>query len=566
MKNTTPRLPRAHGARAWLASAALAVTATGALAPACSLVVDRSADQCKEAADCASLLGAGTWSCDQGMCVAAAAECEVTADCIAAKGENHICRKDTHVCAPLTNANCSYVFGDYQNDDAIFLGVLAPFTGTDTSTGMAERNGAELAVSEIMGNVNGLPPAMGSTARRPIVLVGCDDTSDNQTSVDAATFLVETVGVPAIIGPAFSGITIDVSTTVTIPNEVLLISSSATSVALTDLPDNDLVWRTSPSDVFQAAAFIGYMPILEQEIRTKFGLQPADKVKVTILNKGDAYGKGLGTALEAGLQLNGGPIDPLDPDQYQRFDYGNPDDPGSNPTKYPEAALFVTTASKLPHVVLLLGTNETINPLLQTIEESWPVATQAPPVYLFADGGLVDPLWDYVGTDDDLRQRARGTVPGTTNPLFVGFTGAYAARFGPSAPAPTTFGAAGAYDAVYLLAYAIASQGGLPITGPNLVEGLKKMVPPGALTPVGTASLNATFTTLGTGAGIDFDGASGPLNFDVLTGEAPSDVQIWCLPKDGGGNALAGKASGLFFNAATSALEGSINNAICAFN
>ena len=47
-----------------------------------------------------------------------------------------------------------------------------------------------------------------------------------------------------------------------------------------------------------------------------------------------------------------------------------------------------------------------------------------------------------------------------------------------------------------------------------------------------------------------------------MPGEAPSDIQFWCLPKDAMGKATAGVASGLFYNAKTSKVEGAVG-ALC---
>jgi hypothetical protein len=56
---------------------------------------------------------------------------------------------------------------------------------------------------------------------------------------------------------------------------------------------------------------------------------------------------------------------------------------------------------------------------------------------------------------------------------------------------------------------------------------------------------------------IDIAGASGPLNFDPATGEAKSDIQIWCLPKSASGAASPSVYSGLVYDALTEQLSGS---------
>lgn len=543
-------LARALGLGAALG--ALAVTLGGS-AMGCSAIVDKKTAQCAADGDCAAL--GLTGSCVEGVCqVAAAGECTTTAECIEKLGDFHICRKSTQTCVSLTSEDCTTIVGNYQSDSAIFVGAVAPTMGSNEGTGISTQNGVKLAISDFDQTANGLPPIAGSTARRPLVLVGCNDGSDADTAVRAAQHLVDEVGVPAIIGAAFSGITIKMATEVTIPAGVLALSPSATSVAITDLADNGLVWRTSPSDVFQADALAAYVPLIEAEVREQLAMAPGDKVKVFIAHKGDAYGNGLAQALEQKLVMNGAPaLDISNGPSYERFNFGNPDDPTVDPTKYGEAVAGILALE--PHIVLLLGTTETVTDLLGPIEQGWPVGAPYRPVHLGGDGFLVPELWGLVGADDDLRRRCRGTVPGTTGINFQAFAAEYNSKFQDGSP--DVFGAAGGYDALYLIAYAAVAAGDTPLTGAVLAENLKKMVA-GQSVKVGSSSINSTFPILQSGQDIDFDGASGPLDFNVDTGEAPSDIQIWCMPIDGQGNAASGVSSGLAFIAATGTLEGTI--------
>ncbi|GAC1597405.1 MAG: hypothetical protein NVS3B20_20160 [Polyangiales bacterium] len=96
------------------------------------------------------------------------------------------------------------------------------------------------------------------------------------------------------------------------------------------------------------------------------------------------------------------------------------------------------------------------------------------------------------------------------------------------------------------------------ITGPKLGEALKRMVPPGKSIEVGQKNITAAFAELSrAGAHIDFDGASGPLDFNVNTGEAESDILVWCVGQVGGKSALTN--SGLYYSALTKRLEGIFN-------
>ena len=49
---------------------------------------------------------------------------------------------------------------------------------------------------------------------------------------------------------------------------------------------------------------------------------------------------------------------------------------------------------------------------------------------------------------------------------------------------------------------------------------------------VGPNAVNTTFATLAGGGSIDLDGASGSLDFDLTSGDAPGDVEIWCIGRN----------------------------------
>jgi branched-chain amino acid transport system substrate-binding protein len=531
-------------------------------ASSCTLIVDSNSDQCKQTSDCSKFPGT---TCQQGVCVGATG-CTSTAECLQKNGDYNVCRKTNNVgtCVSLLSAECTTVFGDYKNDAAIFIGSVLPTTGGDKSTGLASQNSVELAIKEIQSVTGDLPPAPGTTARRPLVLVGCSDNSDGDTAVKAATHLAVDVKVPAIVGAAFSGITIKTATNVTIPNNVLLFSPSATSVAITALQDNGLVWRTSPSDILQAQAIALYVTKLELQVRAENMLMPSDKITVAIVHKGDAYGAGLGKALEQKLVFNGvKALDAANASYYSRSDFGDPDNAQADPPKY--AQVVTDVLKKKPHIVLDFGTNESILNVLQPIEDGWNGAQPTVSYrahFVTADGGLIPELWDkVVAKNDGLRKRITGTVPGTNNDLFKAFKSSYSTQF-KDGTSPDAFGAAGSYDILYLLAYSIVANGSTPITGPSLAAGLAKMVPPGDSIDVGGDGVNMAFPVLTAGKNIDFNGASGPLDFDLATGEAPSDIQIWCMPKDPNGAAQSGIGSGLFYNAKTNKLEGTVG-ALC---
>jgi branched-chain amino acid transport system substrate-binding protein len=357
-----------------------------------------------------------------------------------------------------------------------------------------------------------------------------------------------------------------------------VISPSATSTFITDISDNGLVWRTSPSDIYQSAALAAYVEkLLEPDIRAELMLMESDDIKLSVLHKGDAYGSGLALAFEGdpgNVQINGASVSAAGNDGlYERVDYGDPDDPEANPENY-QAAVDAALASK-PHIIAIFGTTEGITDVLVPIEAGWdstsPTVTHRPR-YLMADGVYsVTELFNAIGSEsNELRQRIVGSVPGTTSSLFSAFVNGYNSKFSGDQAKPETFGAAGAYDAVYLLAYAAVANASKPETGANLALGLHRMVA-GDPVDVGKSKINTAFQKLSGADPIDFNGASGPLGFDVETGEAPSDVQIWCVTTDSN-NDLTNAFSGVYLDSAafvpgeSPPLNGSSFAPVCNFD
>ncbi|WP_197041220.1 ABC transporter substrate-binding protein [Chondromyces apiculatus] len=532
--------------------ARLASIGLGVLLPSCTLIIDRNAEQCETNDDCAGF--PGTTCSEERVC--SEPLCATNQECVEQFGEFHVCSAQTHACADMRSTECTVIEGDYEKDDALLIGVVVPTDGEAAQTGKSITNAVRLALSEIATNANGLPPLPGKSMQRPVVLVGCNDKSDADTAAAAGQHLVS-LGVPAIIGAAFSGITIKMATEATIPGGTLVISPSATSVAITDLSDQGLVWRTAPSDIYQAEALVQYSARLQEDVRLALGLQAGDKLRVAILHKGDSYGTGLGRVLEAGLVLNGtSALDPQNNGFYRRFDYGDPDNATTSAPRYEEA---VQAALDLePHIIFSLGTRESVLDVLAPIEEGWQLGAYRPR-YVLSDGSVIPQLWEsVVQGDTDLRHRITGTIPGTSNPRFNAFRGDYIGQFN-DGTSPDVFGAAGAYDAAYLLAYSAVALGGEAPTGARLAGALSKMIPPGDPVNVGE-QISSTFDALLAGASIDVNGASGALDFDPEDGEAASDIQIWCMPANGAGDAQSVTFSGLYLAGSTSTLVGTLGS------
>lgn len=532
------------------------ILAAGAcwLLPACSVIVDSNSDQCESSVDCAAFPGT---SCQDGVCLAGGAPCESNQQCIDdAGGQPAICRQSDRRCATLLTKDCASVVPDPKvlaDDSAIVFGFMAPLVksadGQDfSSIGIPIKQGVELALNEIMTDSNGLP-AVGGGPPRPLAMVACHDLDD---PVGTAQHLANNVGVSAIFGPAFSGVAADVAQQVTIPSGTLAISASATSPSLSALDDNGLFWRTVPSDAIQAIPLAHLVTVTEARIRDQLGLGSADQIKVAVSYKNDAYGFGLYNALTKILKFNGGLTPSQNAENFITVQYEDP-----TATSVDFAMVVSELLEDDPHIVIPLGTNESITGVIANVEKAWTTGAYRPH-YVCPDGGRLDEMLAEVDKDNELRGRVIGTVPGKKTPKYDAFALRFRAAFNNKAPG--TY-AENAYDAGYLIPYAVvASQQAAP-SGPDIAKALAKTVG-GTGVEAGPDGIAGAFQALKGGAAIDYDGASGPLDFNTKVGEAPGDIDTWCVVLNSGGDA-AFLSTGLYYDATLDSIEESISAQCC---
>ena len=169
------------------------------------------------------------------------------------------------------------------------LGFLGGFTGPIETLVPPIHQGAALAVEQI--NEQG-----GILDGRKLVLLQGDSTCVDTTAASAAADrMVNSENVTALVGPLCSGETIAAANTAAIPGGVVIVSPAATSPALSALDDNDLVFRTTPSDAYSGEA-------LARLLNSK----GHDNVAVTYVN--NDYGKGFADAFAVAFEELGGTV------------------------------------------------------------------------------------------------------------------------------------------------------------------------------------------------------------------------------------------------------------------
>ncbi len=158
------------------------------------------------------------------------------------------------------------------------IGNVLPFTG-DLST-----FGASLDKAGQMGAamVNEAVTKDKITDVKLEVVGSEDDQTQSAAGVEAATKLVQSDKADVLIGSMSSGVTTAIAQSVAIPNDVVMITPTSSDPSITDLADDDLVFRIYPPDTLQARA-------LAQAMADTYGKDAL----VNIGGRNDAFGSAL---------------------------------------------------------------------------------------------------------------------------------------------------------------------------------------------------------------------------------------------------------------------------------
>ena len=174
-------------------------------------------------------------------------------------------------------------------DEPIKIGLLFGYTGPIESLAGHMADAAELAMREVSDSGALLDGRQVESVRAD---TGC---IDNALATNNAERLINAEGIDGLIGGDCSGVTGAILQNVAIPNGMVMISPSATSPALSTVEDQDLFFRTAPSDA------------REGEVMTEILMDRGiDTVALTYTN--NDYGKGLADAFQAAFEAAGGTV------------------------------------------------------------------------------------------------------------------------------------------------------------------------------------------------------------------------------------------------------------------
>ncbi|MFA3915635.1 ABC transporter substrate-binding protein [Ruegeria hyattellae] len=168
------------------------------------------------------------------------------------------------------------------------LGILIGFTGPIETLAPAMASGAELAMKEVTDSGLLLDSATVVPLRADTNCI------DNGLATSNAERLISE-GIHGLIGGDCSGVTGAILQNVAIPNGMVMISPSATSPGLTTVEDNDLFFRTAPSDAREGEVMA--------DVLKDRGI---NSIALTYTN--NDYGKGLADAITTAFEAAGGEV------------------------------------------------------------------------------------------------------------------------------------------------------------------------------------------------------------------------------------------------------------------
>ena len=319
----------------------------------------------------------------------------------------------------------------------------------------------------------------------------CGD-SDQQCAVQAQRKLVESDGASCIAGPWASGDTIPAAESVSIPEEVPLISPSATSDEISDLDDpGGFVSRTSPPDRFQGPTLSTYL--------VEEALGGAEGNTVNIGARNDAYGTGLAGTFGDAWVAAGGEIG-----EEIAYDIDLPN--------YDTEAEQIVSGN--PDGIIIIDFPETYNKMGPALVRAGFDPTKA----FVTDGLISSDLAESAG--EEAVDGLRGTGPGSPDddPSDEAFDKLFTAAE-PKDVERQLFDAQN-FDAV-MLCY-LAAVGAGSTEGPDVaaqIEGIS--APPGDQYTF--EQLPEAIEALQNGDDIDYQGASGPIDMDDV-GDATAGV------------------------------------------
>lgn len=371
------------------------------------------------------------------------------------------------------------------------IGNLVPLTGDLSPFGPPGRKAAQLAVDQLASAIE--EAGIDTT----ITLEHSDTESDPQAAVQAARQLISG-GATCLAGPWASSETIAVAESVAARQRTPIVSPSSTDAGITELDDGGFVYRTAPSDVLQARALAD---VVEEELG-------GTDATISLAARNDAYGQGFIDRFRAAWEEKGGST--------------------TGPVLYdPQQPNYNSEASEIvagnPDAYVIIDFFETYGRMGASLVRTGRFDASR----LFtADGLASDRIPDTIPARALVG--ARGTRPGTpeSGAVVEEFARIYRAAGG----APRQTFDAQNFDATMLCYLAALAAGSTE--GADIAEQMQAVSsPPG--TRFTFMNLADGIRMIVDGEEVDFDGVTGPIDFDDNGDPTAATYEVYRYDQDG---------------------------------
>jgi hypothetical protein len=514
-----------------------ALVAIAAIAIATTLGVRaRDAARAREAAAQAAVATPALPACSNEACAASHG------------GAPSVCRASDHACVAVESQDCTakYEPGDLASDDTVWLGAMLPTKGPLAADyGAMNVEGIDFARKEIADATSVLSGAGATNRVRRIALVACDDSQD---PMRAAKHLVDDVGVPAILGFGTGQELVEVAEKLLLSRDVLAVATLSSNPVITTLqqPSTEaarLVWRTTFN--FRGLAE-GTAHLVGDVLEPRVG--PPGAARVVLLRDDSVSGIAFADTFYRKLVLNGKPA--LD----SEHEYAEIVLKGGAPDAGAIAAAVDRVVAARPTIVVLLAAPDAESPLMQGVEARIHATGARAPTYVLVNDSTAR-FASFIDGDDRRRRVLAVLSPSNSSP-----NARFVIRYNQARATPVTRmdNPSPSYDAFYLTAYGVFALGaGEPVSGTAIARGFARLVPPGKPLEVGPTNVLEALAILRGGGRFDLEGAASGLDFDLVTGEAPSDFTLLCAAPGKSGTAAAEDVeTGVVYRAKTQRTEG----------
>jgi ABC-type branched-subunit amino acid transport system substrate-binding protein len=323
----------------------------------------------------------------------------------------------------------------------------------------------------------------GGTEGSLQVNVRVEDTETRSNAGTEAANRLVGEGVPMICGTASSGVNVDVSEGVLVQNQVVGCSPSSTAISVTDLEDDDYIFRTAPSDIIQGQVDARVMS-------DRLGASSASTLYVD-----NDYGQQLSSQFA------------------QSFDGEVLSENGYPQGGSSYSSVVQTAINDNPDGLFLVGYPQDGQQLFRDYYST----SDGSEDVLVPDGLREPALPKQIGNDMD---NVTGTAPAAGGPAQEAFTSAFEERYGES---PGVF-TAQSYDSAAVLILAnvaagendgtavrdqirnVANPDGMEVTPENFVEGVQEVAD---------------------GNPVNYQGASSSVNFDEAGDPVNAAYDVW---------------------------------------